>query len=157
MKYILGFIGVLVGQFVASLFTGSTPIQWGAGFLCGAFGYWLTAFIRYTRSTPQELLKFHGPDSPITRTQSENELRAFMSQLLDGGLLISFDPSTVNAVVDREQWDCLTPRERLTFAQIILQGCQLRVASADTVSLCDSKNRSIAHYSKASGLITTSS
>jgi len=103
-KNILAIIGMVIGQLIGGLIADSRAIDWTIGLILGTAGYLFPGFIRYTRSSPKQLLSFHGPDAPISRATSSGELRAFLSQLHKGGLLLDFNPQKSDAKVDRSQW-----------------------------------------------------
>ncbi len=119
MKYIIMFLGFLAGDSIAALLTSSTLVQWIAGVLGAVLTYEFVRFIRYVRSTPQESLAFHGPDSPITRTTSSGEIRAFLSQFHKCGLLIGFDPRQSHVRLDENQWTALSETQKITLCQVL--------------------------------------
>ncbi len=156
MKHVTGILGWLVGEFSAQLVTDSPVIQRGSGLLCFFVGYQVWAFLRYVRSSPQELLAFHGPGSPITRSRSSDEVRAFLSRLHDGGLLRSFEPSNPCVSVDSVQWQAFSDREKVTLAQVVLQACALCQHSVTEVLIVDERKEFLARFSKATGLVNGS-
>ena len=148
MKYIIMFLGFLTGDFIATLLTSSSLVQWMAGVLGALLAYEFVRFIRYLRSTPQQLLAFHGPDSPITETTSSGEIRAFLSQFHKGGLLIGFDPRQSHVKLDENQWAVLSETEKITLCQVLI-----RAAIVDgrhephTLHLIDHAGNTLALYS----------
>lgn len=131
MKYILAVIGMVTGQLIGWVIADSRVIDWTIGLILGTAGYLLPGFIRYTRSSPKQLLSFHGPDAPISRSTSSGELRAFLSQLHEGGLLLDFNPQKSDAKVDGSQWTNLTEPEKLTLFQVLAQAKAVDGATED--------------------------
>lgn len=121
MKYVFGFVGMVIGQIIGSLIANSQVIDTTLAIVLGVVGYHIPAFIRYTRSTPKQLLAFHGPGAPISRSTSSGELRAFLCVLHEGGLLLDFLPNNDFAKVDGVQWGNLVESEKLTLAQVLMQ------------------------------------
>lgn len=119
MKYIIMFLGFLAGDLIATLITSSTLVQWIAGIFGALLAHEFVRFICYVRYTPQQLLEFHGPDSPITRTTSSGEIRAFLSEFHKGGLLIGFDPRQSQVKLDENQWAALSETEKITLCQVL--------------------------------------
>ena len=121
MKYIILFLGFLAGDLISTLITSSFFIQWIAGVLGAVLLYEFVRFIHYVRYTPQQLLAFHGHDSPITKTTSSGEIRAFLSNLHEKGLLIDFDPHQSHASLDENQWTALPENEKITLCQVLIR------------------------------------
>lgn len=112
MKWIFAFLGMVIGRLIGEFIAGSQAMSWTLGLILGVVGYWFPGFLRYTKSTPKKLLAFHGPDAPISRATSSGELRAFLSELHEGGLLLDFNPQKSDAKVDGSQWADLTELEK---------------------------------------------
>ena len=121
MKWIFAFLGMVIGRLIGEFIAGSQTISWTLSLILGIVGYWLPGFFRYTKSTPKQLLAFHGPDAPISRATSSFELRAFLSQLHEGGLLMDFNPQKSDVTVDGSQWANLSEFEKLTLFQVLAQ------------------------------------
>ncbi|OGI54521.1 MAG: hypothetical protein A3E57_08725 [Candidatus Muproteobacteria bacterium RIFCSPHIGHO2_12_FULL_60_33] len=147
MKYFLGFIGMLVGQIAGGLIADSQLIDWTLGVILAVVGYHVPAFIKYTRSTPKQLLAFHGPGAPISRSTSSGELKTFLSQLHDGGLLLDFHPKNDSATVDGTQWANLVDSERLTLAQVLMQAQAIDGATVGEVRILDGNGELLTRYS----------
>ena len=118
MKYVLFIAGALIGQFIGNLITDNGAVVWGLSLVIGMIGYSLSSFIKYTRSSPKQLLLFHGMDSPLSRSKSRGELQTFFSQLHEGGLVVNFIPNKQSIIVNRPQWEDLTDEEKIAFLQI---------------------------------------
>lgn len=149
MKYIFGFVGMFIGQFVGRLVADHWLIGWTLGVILAVIGYQIPSFIRYTRSTPKQLLAFHGPDAPISRSTSSGELRTFLGQLREGGLLLDFHPHNDFATVDKVQWDNLDEPERLTLVQVLMQTLAVYGASPREIRFLDRNGVVLAKYSIA--------
>lgn len=149
MKYILAVIGMVIGQLIGWLIADSRVIDWTIGLILGTAGYLLPSFIRYTRSSPKQLLSFHGPDAPISRSTSSGELRTFLSQLHEGGLLLDFSPQKSDAKVDGSQWANLTEPEKLTLFQVLAQAKAVDGDATGDVRLLSHDGTLLAKYSIA--------
>lgn len=147
MKYVFAFVGMLIGQVVGSLIADSRVIDWTLGVILAVVGYQVPAFIKYTRSTPKQLLAFHGPGAPISRSTSSGQLRTFLSQLHEGGLLLDFDPNNEFAKVDGVQWANLVASEKLTLAQVLMQAQAVEAGSAGEIRFLDRDGKFLARYS----------
>jgi hypothetical protein len=147
MKYFLAFLGVLIGQLIGAFIAGSRVLNWILGFILGGVGFLLPAFFRYARSTPQQILTFHGPDAPISRSTSSGELRTFLSQLHKGGLLLSFTPHGSDAKVDEAQWRKLQDSEKLTFFQVLAQAQKVDASPGAEIRIFAQNGIPLAKYS----------
>ncbi len=92
-------------MFTGKIVVDSTVVGWILAIVLGVAAYQIPAFVRYIRSTPQQMLAFHGPDAPITKTTSAGEIRSFLSYLHDGGLLLDFEPDQPDVLLDKAQWE----------------------------------------------------
>lgn len=155
MKYILAFIGMLIGKLGGEMFTGSYAIGWIAGVILALISYQIPTFFRYAKSSPKQLLAFHGPDAPITKTKSSGELRAFLSQLHDGGFLLDFDPKQPNVALDETQWENLSEPERTTLCRVLTQAAVVHGNAPPELSLLDRKGRPLASYLTAEQRLDT--
>lgn len=153
MKWILAFLGMVIGRVVGELIADSQAINWTLGLILGAAGYWLPGFIRYTRSTPKQLLSFHGRNAPISRATSSGELRSFLSQLHEGGLLLDFNPQKSDARVDGSQWADLVDPEKLLFFQVLAQAQAVDGNRTEEIKLFDRDGTLLASYSTNDGII----
>ena len=147
MKYLLAFVGMLIGQIAGSLIANSQLIDWTLGVILATVGYQVPAFIKYTRAAPKQLLAFHGPGAPISRSTSSGELRTLLSQLHDGGLLLDFHPKNDFATVDENQWTSLADSERLTLAQVLMQAQAVDGGAIGGVRILDSDGMLLTRYS----------
>lgn len=147
MKFFLAFIGMLIGQFVGEFIADSRILNWTFGFILGAVGFQMPAFLGYTRSTPKQLLTFHGPDAPISRSTSSGELRTFLSQLHKGGLLLSFAPHGSDAKVNEVQWRNLQDSEKLTLFQVLAQAQRIDATQTPEIRLFSKNDVLLATYS----------
>jgi hypothetical protein len=113
--------GLVLGNMISTAF-------WVGG-LCGFFGailgHQLCSYLDYTKASPKSFLAFHGPDSPITKTGSQNELIVAFDRLQKGGLLKGFKPELASALVDEEIWLTLSDSERKTFIQMFCRAVVL--------------------------------
>ncbi len=153
MKYICAFIGIIIGQALGEFINDTTLVRWTAGLVLGVIGYELPKFIKYARSTPKQFLAFHGPNAPISRTQSAGEIRTFLSQLNKGGLLLDFHPQREDTTVARAQWSELSDAERLTLCQILMQARVLYDNSASELRLLGGDGVVLATYSAIDGSV----
>jgi hypothetical protein len=147
MKYILAIIGMVIGQLIGGLIADSRAIDWTLGSILGTVGYLFPGFIRYTRSSPKQLLSFHGPDAPISRATSSGELRAFLSQLHKGGLLLDFNPQKSDAKVDGSQWANLNEPEKIALFQILAQAKAVDGDTSGEIKLLSRDGTLLAKYS----------
>jgi hypothetical protein len=150
MKYIFAGIGMVIGQLIGDVIADSRVVSWTIGVIVALVASQIPAFYRYMRSTPQQLLSFHGPDSPITRTTSSGDIRAFLSRFHECGLLIGFDPRQSHVKLDENQWAALSEPERITLCQVLT-----RAAIVDgkhtplALRLTDRAGSTLAFYSTA--------
>ena len=150
MKYIIMFLGFLAGDFIATLLTSSSLIHWIAGVLGAVLAHEFVRFLRYVRYSPKQLLAFHGPDSPITRTTSSGEIRAFLSDFHKGGLLIGFDPRQSHVKLDENQWEDLSENEKITLCQVLTRAAIIDGGhEPQTLRLTDHAGNTLALYSTA--------
>ena len=150
MKYIIMFIGFLAGDLIATLITNSSLVQWIAGVLGAVLAHEFVRFIHYVRYTPQQLLAFHGPDSPITKTTSSGEIKAFLSNLHEDGLLIGFDPRQSHVKLDENQWAVLSETEKITLCQVLTRAAIVDGGhEPQTLQLTDRTGNTLALYSTA--------
>ena len=147
MKYLLAFIGMVIGNILGEAITGSRAVGWFASVVLGLLAYQIPAFFRYMRSSPQQLLSFHGPNAPITRSTSSGEIRTFLAQLHDSGLLIDFDPRGSDVILDKAQWTALSETEKATMCRILTQATIVDGNSPDELRLLDHAGTTIAVYS----------
>ena len=147
MKWIFALLGMAIGRVIGEFIADSQAISWTLSLILGTVSYWLPGFFRYTKSTPKQLLSFHGLDAPISRTTSSGELRAFLSQLHEGGLLLDFNPQRNDAKVDVPQWNNLTELEKLTLLQILAQAKAVDGDSTQDIRLLDRNGIFLAKYS----------
>ena len=125
----------------------SRAVGWTVGVILGLVAYNIPAFFRYMRSTPKQLLSFHGPDAPITRTDSSGEIRTFLSQLHDGGLIVYFDPRQSDVKLDESQWVALSEIERVTLCRVLTQATVVDGHTPPELRLIDRAGRRRASYS----------
>lgn len=147
MKYVLAFIGMLIGKIVGEMITSSHAVGWFAGAVLGLVAYQIPAFLRYIRSNPQQLLSFYGQDSPITGSTSSGEIQTFLAQLHDGGLLIDFDPQKPDVLLDRNQWTALSDAEKKTMCRVLTQATIVDGNSPRELRLLDRAGSTLALYS----------
>lgn len=147
MKYLLAFVGMLIGRIAGSLIANSQLIEWTLGVFLAIVGYHVPAFIKYARAAPKQLLAFHGPGAPISRSTSLAELRTFLSRLHDGGLLLDFHPKNDFATVDENQWASLADPERLALAQVLMQAQAIEDGAVVGVRILDSNGMLLTRYS----------
>lgn len=147
MKWIFAFLGMVIGRLIGEFVADSQAISWTLSLFLGVVGYWLPGFFRYTKSTPKQLLAFHGPDAPISRATSSGELRAFLSQLHKGGLLMDFNPQKSDAKVDGSQWANLTGLEKLTLFQVLAQAKAVDGDTTEGIRLLSHDGTLLASYS----------
>jgi hypothetical protein len=151
MKYIVMFIGFLAGYSIATFLTDSSLVQWIAGVLGAVLANEFVRFIHYIRYTPQQLLAFHGPDSPITRTTSSGDIRSFLSKFHEEGLLIGFDPRQSHVKLDENQWAVLSENEKITLCQVLTRAVIVDGGhEPQTIQLTNRKGNVLALYSTAS-------
>jgi hypothetical protein len=144
MKFVLAFVGMVIGQLIGGALSNGGALGWVIGIILGIFGYLLPGFIRYSKSSPKQLLAFHGPDGPINRSTSAPEIQTFLAQLHDGGLLLDFQPMKPEATVDRGQWVELAEAERTTFMQVLGQARNL-AGHGKAVQILDASGAPLAH------------
>lgn len=147
MKWIFAFLGMVIGRLIGEFIAGSQAMSWTLGLILGVVGYWFPGFLRYTKSTPKKLLAFHGPDAPISRATSSGELRAFLSELHEGGLLLDFNPQKSDAKVDGSQWADLTELEKLTLFQVLAQAKGIDGNTTTNIRLLSQDGTLLASYS----------
>ena len=147
MKYVFAFVGMAIGQIIGDLVADSRATDWTLGIVLGVVGYYLPAFVRYRGSTPKELLAFHGPGAPISRSTSSREIRTFLAQLHEGGLLLDFLPSNDFAKVNDAQWSNLVESERLALAQVLMQAQAVDFGSVGQIRILDHNGTLLARYS----------
>ncbi len=147
MKWIFAFLGMVIGRVIGEFIADSQAINWMLSLILGAAGYWLPGFFRYAKSTPKQLLSFHGPDAPISRATSSGELRGFLSQLHKGGLLLDFNPQKSDAKVDGSQWANLTELEKLTLFQVLAQAKAVDGDTTEDIRLLSRDGTLLAKYS----------
>lgn len=146
MKYLLAVIGFLIGRILGEMTTGSEVIGYIVSATFGVVGFLIPAFFKYQKAKPKDLLAFHGPDSPITRTTSSGELRNFLSQLHKGGLLVDFNPSIKFAVVNEEQWNALGDSEKLTLCSVLAQAGRVDGNSLPEIVVTTGSMKTLANY-----------
>ena len=154
MKWIFAFLGMVIGRVTGEFIADSQAMNWMLSLILGAAGYWLPDFFRYTKSTPKQLLSFHGPDAPISRATSSGELRTFLWQLREGGLLLDFNPQKSDAKVDRAQWSNLTELEKLTLFQVLSQAEAVEGDSTQDIRLLSPDGTLLAKYSITNKVMT---
>ena len=154
MKYILAMVGMVIGQIIGMLTADSRLINWALGLIGGVVGYFLAGFIRYARSTPQQILSFHGPNAPISRSTSSGELQAFLSQLHKGGLLLKFHPKKSDVSVDGSQWANLHEPEKLTLFQVLARAQIVNGYSTQEIKLFNRDGTLLAKYSTIYGTMS---
>ena len=93
------------------------------------------------------MLSFHGSDAPITRTDSIGEIRAFLSQLHDGRLLLNFNPKDVNVTVDEVQWANLEEEEKSTLCRILTRATVIDGDAPSELRLIGRDKKLVALYS----------
>ncbi len=125
MRMVFGILGIIVGRVLGEVFFDSRMAAWGSSLVLGLVAFMLPSFLAYRKMSPGQALSFHGPGSPITHTQSSGELRSFLGQLADGGLLLSFSPERPIVAVDDAQWGGLSDEEQLTACQIFAQATRI--------------------------------
>lgn len=155
MKYLLFFIGAISGNLIASTITQLKIIQLGVGGFFGLIGYNIPSFLIYTKSSPIQLLKFHGPNSPITKSRSTNEIRTIIMQLNESGLIKKFYPFKNQVIVENSQWKTLGEDSKNTLCQIIFQACLLENNSVIEIYIYSNTMNQIAIYSPTSGFSNT--
>jgi hypothetical protein len=154
MRYICALIGFLVGQCIGELIYDVALVRWIGGLVLGVIAYEIPAFIKYVRATPKQQLAFHGPNAPITKTQSVGEVRAFLGGLHKGGLLLDFHPASEEASVARTQWASLSDAERLTLCQVLMRARILHDDSAVRIRVVGDERAALATYSVTDGYIS---
>ncbi len=151
MKYLFAMVGMVIGQIIGEFIADSHVINWTLGLIIGVVGYHLPTFIRYTRSTPQQLLSFHGPNAPISRSTSAGELQTFISQLHKGGLLLYFHPQKSDAKVAGSQWANLIESDKLTLFQVLARAQVVDGDATQEIKLFNSDGTLLARYSTING------
>jgi len=147
MKYVFAFVGMLIGQVAGGLIADSRVVEWTLGTVLFIVGYQLPSFIRYTRSSPKQFLAYHRPGGPISRSRSSGELRTFLAQIYEGGLLLDFHPNNNYAKVDGEQWANLAESEKLTLAQVLMQAQAVDGSAVGNVRILGRDGTLLANYS----------
>ena len=153
MKWVFAFLGTVSGQVIGEL-ADSQAMKWMFSLILGAAGFLLFGFFRYTKLTPKQLLSFHGPDAPISRATSSGELRTFLWQLREGGILLDFNPQKSDAKVDGAQWANLTELEKLTLFQVLAQAKAVDGDSTQDIRLLSPDGTLLAKYSITNKVIT---
>lgn len=147
MKDVFAFLGMFIGSTVGSIIADSLMVRLSIGIIFSIVGYQLPGFIRYVRSSPKQLLAYHGPDAPISRSRSLGELKAFWWQLHEGGLLLDFRPNDNYAEVDGGQWVNLTEHEKVALAQVLMQAQAVDGAAVGNVRILGRDGTLLANYS----------
>jgi hypothetical protein len=151
MKYVLFIVGVVLGVIVSPMITDSEFIQWVIQAGMGLFGYNFAAVLNCNRMWPQNVLKFHGENSPIMRSKSLSELKAFMRQLERCGLLVDIVPKQT-VVVNRAKWNSLADSEKLCFSKISAQFFRVSF-KVESVIIKSIDERHLASYSPEEGFL----
>jgi hypothetical protein len=121
-------MGIMIGKFIGDSIIDNDAFVWGFSLTVGIICYTIPSFIKYTRFTPQQLLSFHGNNSPLSRSTSREELRVFFGQLHEGGLIINFYPERQTFIVNISQWKNLTDEEKAVFLHIAKQAVSLEIS-----------------------------
>lgn len=141
MKYFTLLIGATIGFSISNTFSDAHFIGWILGGILGFIGYILPDFVKYTKSSPKDLLKFHAEshDPRISRSTSRRELQVFIQQLSEGGLIRSFNPLSLEVRVRQEQWKNLSDAEKQVFSKILTQASKLEIKSSTVMSIPNQK------------------